>query len=144
VAWERFPAEVAARIGLAGPPPRHLTGPREPLPVPAALLADVHARLREDDTDGALALLREHGLPPRARGEALAIADQLRLAFTVAASWRDRDGRANAGALGGLEAGTAGWWTFAPEDPGAGLRPSDPEAIASSLLDLLPNGATAS
>ncbi len=139
VAWERFPAELGARLGLSSRRPLHLTGEREPLPLSSPLLSDVRARVREDDAEGALALLRERGLPPRARGEALAIAEDLRLTFTVSASWREADGEAHAGTLTGLEAGVAGWWTFAPEDPDGGLRPSDPEAIATDLLKLLPS-----
>jgi hypothetical protein len=138
VAWERFPAELGARIGLTSRRPARLTGAREPLPLPAPLLSDVCARVRADDTAGALALLRDRGLPPRARGEALAIAEELRLTFSVSASWRDGDGETHAGTLAGLEAGVAGWWTFAPDDPEGGLRPSDPEAIATDLLKLLP------
>jgi len=138
VAWERFPGELGARLGLAARRPLHLTGEREPLPVPVSLLASVRARVRANDADGALAVLREHGLPPRVRGEALAIAEELRLSFTVSASWRERGGDTHAGSLGGLEAGVAGWWVFAPDDPDGGLRPSDPEAIATDLLKLLP------
>jgi hypothetical protein len=138
VAWDRFPAELGARLGLSSRRPLHLTGEREPLPVPPALLSHVRARVRKDDTDGALTLLREHGLPPRARGEALAIAEALRLTFSLSASWREADGETHSGTLAALEAGVAGWWSFAPEDPDRGLRPSEPEAIAADLLKLLP------
>jgi hypothetical protein len=138
VAWERFPGELGARLGLASRRPPHLTGEREPLPVPPPLLSAVRARVREGDADDALALLREQGLPPRVRGEALAIAEELRLTFSLSASWREPDGELHAGMLAALEAGVAGWWTFVPADPAAGLRPSDPEAIAADLLQLLP------
>jgi hypothetical protein len=139
VAWERFPGELGARLGLASRRPLHLTGERQPLPVPPALLSDVRARVRDDDPGAALTLLRERDVPPRARGEALAIAEELRLTFTVSASWREAGGETHAGTLGGLEAGVAGWWTFAPDDPDGGLQPSDPEAIATNLLKLLPS-----
>jgi hypothetical protein len=135
VAWERFPGELGARIGLASRPPAHVTADRRPLPLRPALLSDVRARVREDDTAGALALLREHGLSPRARGEALAVAEELRLAFTVTASWRERDGESHAGTVAALEAGVTGWWSLHPDE---GLRPSGPEALAADLLALLP------
>jgi hypothetical protein len=138
VAWERFPGELGARLGLASRRPLHLTGERRPLPLPPPLLSDARARVRARDADGALTLLREHGLPPRARGEALAIAEELRLTFALTSSWRERDGETHQGSLAALEAGVAGWWTFAPENPADGLRPSDPEAIATDLLKLLP------
>jgi hypothetical protein len=139
VPWQRFPGELGARIGLASRPPAHVTGERRALPLPPALLSDVRARVREDDTATALALLRDHGLPPRVRGEALAIAEELRLAFTVTASWRDRDDEMHAGGIAALEAGVTGWWSFAPDDPDGGLHPADAESLASDLLALLPS-----
>jgi hypothetical protein len=138
VAWERFPGELGARLGLASRRPPQLTGERAPLPVPPPLLSAVRARVRDGDVDGALGLLGDRGLAPRVRGEALAIAEELRLTFSLSAAWREADGELHVGTLAALEAGVAGWWTFAPDDPADGLRPSDPEAIAAQLLQLLP------
>src|SRR3954468_6325866 len=82
---EHLPGALAAGLGL-GPPDGFAAPPdRRAVAVPAPVLAALL-------DGGDVALLHERGVVGRAAGEALAIADGARRAFSAVSSWRDGDG----------------------------------------------------
>jgi hypothetical protein len=128
---EQLPGALAGALGL-GPPGAFAAPPdRRPLAVPAPVLA----RLLDG---GDVAVLHERGVVGRAAGAALALADQVRRAFTAVSAWRDADGELHTPRLSALEAGREGWWEIEPGEPDGRLVPTDTPALGGRIVGLLP------
>jgi hypothetical protein len=135
---EALPQALVRAAGLAEDPgPRDGDG-RAPVPVTGAALLAARDRLRAGDPAGALDGLHAAGLTGRAAGEALAIAEGIRLAFIAQGSWREPDGEWHAGSVAALDAGVAGWWSFVPGATDGALEPTDAHALSARLVRLLP------
>lgn len=136
---DELPRALVATAGLAGGAGAVAGDSRAPLSVAPAVLVEAQDLLRAGVANAALERLRAAAPgSPRAVGEALAVADGLRGGFVARGSWREPEGEWHAGTVAALDAGPAGWWTFAPDDGEIPLEPADAHGLIHRLVELLP------
>jgi hypothetical protein len=135
---ETLPRALVRDAGLAGGRAAAPGDTRAPIAVAPPVLLAAREQIRAGDGAEALATLHAAGLAGRAAGEALAIAEAVRLAFVAIASWREPDGEWHTGTVAGVDAGPAGWWSLSPGSPDGALEPTDAHRLAARLVGLLP------